>query len=91
MSNGKTVGELPKNFFSVESGLCDSGPLDFYTPKIIEDITSYEFYEHNKDGSLQGKCVSSLKSDDTLCGTTFLAREVLYCDSTGSAKICIDP
>ena len=52
---GSEIRSLPEGFFSVASGLCGLEQLDFYE----QSDGSWDIYEENGDGSLQGTCNSN--------------------------------
>ena len=71
-----TVGDgvvinLPDNFFSVQSGLCGLKQLDFYK----QSDGSWDIYEENGDGSLQGTCNSN--SGSNKCGRYGIYEELV--------------
>ena len=73
--DGKGVGSLDGSFFSVESGLCGLGQLNFYK----QSDGSWDFYQNNGDGSLQGTCYSNTAI--TSCLLAFNVYDQLVCYS----------
>ena len=53
--NGQEVESLPDSFFSVQSGFCGIGQLNFYK----QGDGSWDIYQNDGNGSLQGKCYSN--------------------------------
>ena len=53
---GKEVKKLPNNFFSVDSGLCGLGKLNFYQEK----DGSGKYYLDGGNGTLLGNCNSTM-------------------------------
>jgi hypothetical protein len=72
---GRGVGSLPDSFFSVKSGLCGLGQLNFYK----QGDGSWKFYKDGGDGSLQGTCYKNTAG--TSCSGGFIFYDQLVCYS----------
>ncbi|KAJ2979736.1 hypothetical protein NQ176_g3069 [Zarea fungicola] len=69
------------NMFSLNSGLCGMGQLDFY---YRSDRGVWEFYVNNGDGSLQGTCYSNSARDWCVQHGSTLSTDYddkIWCDS----------
>lgn len=73
--DGHGVGDLPDDFFSIKSGLCGMGQLNFYK----RSDGHWDFYVSNGDGKVQGACHSNTASSS--CSGGFFFNDLLVCYS----------
>ena len=77
VGDSKGVGSLPETFFSVKSGLCGFGQLNFYKQR----NGVWNIYENNGNGHLQGACYSNTAGTSCSSGYFKFFYDQLICYS----------